>query len=87
MPYIPEGSQLSDDLKAVDGFVKNAEGGIYNSGFCFTAGFKGIVGVVDYTNPAAVTVHQEYFRRLFRLGAKVIKTDFGECRAAGRRLS
>ena len=78
LPYIPEGSQLFSDLKAVDGFVKNAEGGIYNCGICFTPGFKGIVGVVDYTNPQAVRVHQDAFRKLFRLGVKVIKTDFGE---------
>jgi len=78
LPYIPEGSSLFNDLKAVDGFVKNAQGEIYNCGICFTPGFKGITGVVDYTNPAAVKVHQEYFRRLFRMGAKVIKTDFGE---------
>jgi alpha-D-xyloside xylohydrolase len=78
LPYIPEGSALFSDLKAVDGFVKNAEGEIYDSKICFTPGFKGIVGVVDYTNPAAVRVHQDYFRRLFRQGAKVIKTDFGE---------
>ena len=78
LPYIPEGSQLFNDLKAVDGFVKNAAGEIYNCGICFTPGFKGIVGVVDYSNPAAVKVHQDHFRRLFRLGAKVIKSDFGE---------
>jgi len=78
LPYIPEGSQLFNDLKAVDGFVRNADGGIYDCGFCFTPGFKGIVGVVDYTNPEAIRVHQEAFRRLFHLGAKVIKTDFGE---------
>ncbi|OPZ29056.1 MAG: Alpha-xylosidase [Lentisphaerae bacterium ADurb.BinA184] len=78
LPYIPEGSKLFDDLKAVDGFVRNRDGGLYNCGICFTPGFKGIVGVVDYSNPHAVAVHQEHFRRLFRLGAKVIKTDFGE---------
>ncbi len=78
LPYIPEGSQLFADLKAVDGFVKNKDGGILNCGICFTPGFKGTVGVVDYTNPAAVRVHQAAFRELFRLGAKVIKTDFGE---------
>jgi len=78
LPYIPEGSTLFNDLKAVDGFVKNPDGSIFNLGVCFTPGFKGIVGVVDYTNPAAVKVHQDAFRRLFRLGAKVIKTDFGE---------
>ncbi len=78
LPYIPEGSKLFDDLKAVDGFVKNRDGSTYDSHICFTPGFKGIVAVVDYTNPAAVKVHQEHFRRLFKLGAKVIKADFGE---------
>jgi alpha-D-xyloside xylohydrolase len=78
LPYIPEGSQLFADLKAVEGFVKTSTGEIYDSGVCFTPGFKGVVGVIDYSNPAAVRVHQDYFRRLFRLGAKVIKTDFGE---------
>ena len=82
LPYIPEGSALFDDLKAVDGFVKNAQGGTYHCGICFTPGFKGIVGVVDYSNPAAVKVHQDYFRALFRLGVKVIKTDFGEAAPA-----
>ncbi len=81
LPYIPSGSKLFDDLKAVDGFVKNQKGEMYDCGICFTPGFRangGTVGVVDYTNPAAVKVHQDAFRRLFRLGAKVIKTDFGE---------
>ena len=78
LPYIPEGSDLFNDLKAVDGFVKTKTGEIYNTGICFTRGFKGIVGCVDYTNPEAVRVHQEYFRRLFRMGVKVVKTDFGE---------
>ena len=78
LPYIPEGSPLFNELKAVDGFVKTTTGEIYNTGICFTKGFKGTVGCVDYTNPAAVKVHQEYFRRLFKMGAKVVKTDFGE---------
>lgn len=78
LPYIPEGSTLFNDLKAVDGFVKNKDGTVYDCHICFTPGFKGLVGVVDYTNPAAVRVHQEHFRRLFKLGAKVIKADFGE---------
>ena len=78
LPYIPQGSKLFDDLQAVNGFVKNADGDIYDCHLCFTDGFKGIVGVIDYTNPAAVRVHLDALRRLFRLGAKVIKTDFGE---------
>jgi alpha-D-xyloside xylohydrolase len=81
LPYIPEGSKLFDDLVAVDGFVKTKDDEIYNCGVCFTPELKGkscTVGVVDYTNPAAVRVHQDAFRRLFKMGAKVIKTDFGE---------
>lgn len=78
LPYIPEGSRLFDELRAVDGFVKTRDGGLFDCHICFTPGFKGMVGVVDYTNPAAVRVHQEHFRRLFKLGAKVIKADFGE---------
>jgi alpha-D-xyloside xylohydrolase len=78
LPYIPDGSPLFEDLAAVDGFVKNSDGGLYEGAICLTPGFTGQVGIVDYTNPRAVRVHQDYFRRLFRLGAKVIKTDFGE---------
>lgn len=78
LPYIPEGSQLFEDLKAVDGFVKTRDGGIYNVRICFVAGFKGIVGLIDYTNPAAVAVHQRYLRALLQMGAAVFKTDFGE---------
>jgi alpha-D-xyloside xylohydrolase len=78
LPYIPEGSQLFDDLRAVDGFVKNEDGSIHDCRICFTPGFHGIVGVIDYTNPEAVRVHQTHLRRLFDLGAGVIKADFGE---------
>jgi len=78
LPYIPEGCQLFDDLKNADGFIKTKEGDIYNSGICFTPGFEGDVGIVDYTNPKAVKIHQKAFSELFKAGAKVIKTDFGE---------
>jgi alpha-D-xyloside xylohydrolase len=78
LPYIPEGSKLFDDLAAAGGFVKTPEGGIYDVGICMTMGFQGVVGCVDYTNPEARRVHREHFRRLFEMGAKVIKVDFGE---------
>jgi alpha-D-xyloside xylohydrolase len=78
LPYIPEGSQLFEDLKAVDGFVKNRDGGIYDVGICMVQGFEGVVGCVDYTNPEARRVHGDHLRRLFALGARVIKVDFGE---------
>jgi alpha-D-xyloside xylohydrolase len=78
LPYVPEGSSYFDELAAVDGFVKTPDGGIHDCGMCFTPGFQGIVGVIDFTNPAAVLVFQARLRRLFELGASVIKTDFGE---------
>ncbi len=78
LPYLPEGSALFEALRAVDGFVKTAGGGLYDCGICYARGFRGAVGVVDYTNPEAVRVHGEHLRRLLRLGARVVKTDFGE---------
>ena len=79
LPYIAEGSQLFDELKAVDGFVKNKEGGLYDirCGFnFFPPGTR--VSCIDFTNPKAVQIYQKWLRKLFKLGAKVIKTDFGE---------
>jgi len=78
LPYVPEGSQYFKELKAVEGFVKTKEGMIYDIGLCNTPGFKGIVGCIDFTNPKAVQVYQKWIGRLFQLGAKVIKSDFGE---------
>jgi alpha-D-xyloside xylohydrolase len=78
LPYIPEGSQLFEELSAVDGFVKDQRGRIYDTGICYVAGFKGVVGCIDYTNPEAKRVHQKFLRRLFELGVKAIKVDFGE---------
>ena len=47
-------------------------------GICYTPGFKGRVGCIDFTNPEAKRVYQSHLRRLFELGARVIKVDFGE---------
>jgi alpha-D-xyloside xylohydrolase len=78
LPYIPEGSTLFDELLAVDGFVKATDGGLYDVGICYTPGFSGRVGCIDFTHPEAVRVYQAHLRRLFDLGARVIKVDFGE---------
>ncbi|MBX3738982.1 MAG: hypothetical protein KF715_19975 [Candidatus Didemnitutus sp.] len=78
LPYIPEGSRLFADLAAVDGFVRNANGEIFDCEITFVDGFRGIVGVIDFTNPRAVRAWQDYLRKLFRLGVAVLKTDFGE---------
>ena len=78
LPYIPEGSSFFDELAAVDGFVKRADGSLYDVGICYTPGFEGRVGCIDFTNPAAVRVYQARLARLFALGASAIKVDFGE---------
>jgi alpha-D-xyloside xylohydrolase len=78
LPYIPEGSKLFDELLAVEGFVKTQDGGLYDIGICYTPGFSGRVGCIDFTNPEAKRVYQSALRRLFELGARVIKVDFGE---------
>jgi alpha-D-xyloside xylohydrolase len=78
LPYIPEGSRLFDELAAVDGFVKTRTGTLYDIGICYTAGFEGRVGCIDFTHPDAKRVYQEHLRRLFDLGARAIKLDFGE---------
>jgi alpha-D-xyloside xylohydrolase len=77
-PYLPEGTRLFAELADIGGFVKNVRGGTYDIGICFTPGFKGVVGVIDFTNPAAVAIYQKYLRAVFRLGVSVFKTDFGE---------
>jgi len=41
-------------------------------------GHRGRVHVVDWTNPEAVRVMAEEYRRLFATGASVVKVDFGE---------
>ena len=78
LPYVPEGSDYFAALQAVDGFVRGADGELWDCGMCFTPGFTGRVGVIDFTNPRAAAIYQERLRHLFALGAAVIKTDFGE---------
>lgn len=79
LPYIPEGSALFDELAAVDGFVRRDDGSLYDIGLCYSPDWTGgRVGCIDFTNPAAVEVHQRWLTRLFDLGARAIKVDFGE---------
>ena len=92
MPYIPSGSKLYSDLLAVDGFVKRADGSVYDCGICFTPGFKdkgGTTGVVDYTNPRAVKVHQAVGvdRGLQTITAGFERGDVADERARGKGLA
>jgi len=78
LPYIPEGCNLFEELKNVEGFIKTKDGNIYDTGRCMTPGFHGTVGCIDFTNQKAVEVYKKWIRGLLTLGVKAIKTDFGE---------
>ena len=77
-PLTLEDAPRGPELLAVDGFVKSTDGDLYDVGLCYTPGFSGRVGCIDFTNPEAVRVYQSYLRRLFDLGVRAIKVDFGE---------
>ncbi|MCV7153752.1 TIM-barrel domain-containing protein [Mycolicibacterium pyrenivorans] len=79
LPYIPAGSALFDELAAVDGFVRRHDGSLYDIGLCYTPGWEGgRVGCIDVTNPDGVEVYQRWLGKLFDLGVRAIKVDFGE---------
>jgi alpha-D-xyloside xylohydrolase len=79
LPYIPEPSRLFDELEAAGGFVRRDDGSVYDVAICYTPGWEGgRVGIIDFTNPVAVEIYQRHLNRLFELGAKAIKVDFGE---------
>ena len=75
LPYLPEGSAVFEAIRAVDGFVKNARGEIYNMK---GENSEALVGAIDFTNSEAVKIYIDAIKKLFNMGAKVIKTDFGE---------
>lgn len=80
LPYVRMGSKAFEKFKAVDGFVKTKDGEMYDLrtlGLIMSEKPEPI-GIIDFTNPKAVEVYKELLRRLFRMGVKVIKTDFGE---------
>ena len=59
--------------------MRREDGGLYDIGLCYSPDWKGgRVGCIDFTNPDAVEVHQRWLGKLFELGARAIKVDFGE---------
>ena len=80
LPYVIPNSRAYEEFMAVDGFVKTKDGEIFDFKSLRLAflKFPGPIGIIDFTNPKAVEVYKELLRRLFRLGVRVIKTDFGE---------
>jgi alpha-D-xyloside xylohydrolase len=72
-PYIAQRAGIFAEAAAEGYLVKKANGDVWQWDM-WQAG----MGLVDFTNPAAVTWFQEKLRGLFAQGVDAIKTDFGE---------
>jgi alpha-D-xyloside xylohydrolase len=72
-PYIGQKSRLFEEGHAKGYLVKRPDGSTWQWDF-WQAG----MGLVDFTNPAAVAWYQGALRKLLREGVDCFKTDFGE---------
>jgi len=72
-PYIAQRAGIFAEAAANGYLVKKANGDVWQWDM-WQAG----MGLVDFTNPAAVTWFQDKLRGLFVQGVDAIKTDFGE---------
>lgn len=72
-PYISQKSALFDEGMAEGYLIKNKDGGVWQTDKWQTG-----MGLVDFTNPAAVKWYCGYLRKLLKMGVDCFKTDFGE---------
>ena len=81
-PYVSSLSELYDEGVDCGYFVKDAKGQTYPYQWVPTglAGFPQtpVSGLVDFTNPDAVTWWQKQHEPFLKAGVKCFKTDFGE---------
>jgi len=68
---VPKGSANYKPGKQKGYFVKKSDGSVYHVG-------QKPLAIIDFTNPEAVDWYVNKLRRLIKMGAAVIKTDFGE---------
>ncbi|GIQ63575.1 alpha-xylosidase [Paenibacillus cisolokensis] len=72
-PYIAQQSSLFAEGKANGYLVKTMEGDVWQ-----WDRWQGGMGLVDFTNPAAVRWFQDKLKALLDMGVDCFKTDFGE---------
>ncbi|MEK3719754.1 alpha-xylosidase [Paenibacillus sp. FSL H8-0034] len=72
-PYIAQKSALFDEGMEQGYLVKNKEGDVWQ-----WDKWQAGMGLVDFTNPAAVKWYQGKLKRLVDMGVDSFKTDFGE---------
>ncbi len=72
-PYIGQKSPTFDEAAEKGYFLKRPNGDIWQWDL-----WQGGLGVIDFTNPDAVSWYQDKLRGLMRQGVDCFKTDFGE---------
>jgi alpha-D-xyloside xylohydrolase len=72
-PYIAQRAPIFEEAKQAGYLVTKPNGDVWQWDF-WQAG----MGLVDFTNPDAVSWFQDKLRHLFNQGVDAIKTDFGE---------
>lgn len=72
-PYIAQKSRLFEEGVTNGYLVKKPDGDVWQ-----WDRWQAGMGLVDFTNPAAVTWYKDCLRRLVRTGVNCFKTDFGE---------
>jgi alpha-D-xyloside xylohydrolase len=72
-PYIAQRSVLFREAADAGYLVRRPDGSVWQWDW-WVAG----MGLIDFTNPAAVTWFQDHLRRVVREGVDALKTDFGE---------
>lgn len=76
-PYLMRGSERLKEAEDKGFLLLTPQGEPYLSQL-WGAITRPPVGIIDFTNPAAVTWYKELLRPLLRMGIDVFKTDFGE---------
>ncbi|HYW83530.1 MAG TPA: alpha-xylosidase, partial [Spirochaetia bacterium] len=72
-PYIAQKSRLFEEGAARGFLVKKPDGNVWQ-----WDRWQAGMGLVDFTNPAAVAWYKDCLRKLVRTGVDCFKTDFGE---------
>jgi len=72
-PYVGQRSKLFDIGKDKGYFIKKRDGSVFQADL-----WQPGLAIVDFTNPEAVEWYCGLLKRLFEMGIRNIKTDFGE---------
>ncbi len=72
-PYIAQQSILFEEAKENDYLLKRCNGDVWQCDM-----WQPGMGIVDFTNPAAVEWYQKHLSDLLAMGVDSFKTDFGE---------